>query len=290
MSAAKQIRALALRGAALSCAAVGAAALWQGLRIQTYSLPTALLNRPIRLALLSDLHSGFYGEHQVRLLAAIGKQAPDCICLTGDIVDDKRSWDGALQLLSVIGKAYPCFYVSGNHEWRSGDIAAIKQRIRDCSITVLEGSSQILMLHGQRLKLCGADDPDIGKNIWTSQLKACGARSAFAPFTVFLTHRPEYAPLYQQYPFDLILAGHAHGGQVRLPGVVNGLWAPGQGWLPAYAGGLYSLEAAGPRPSTLIVSRGLCRNLLPRVFNRPELVIVDLLPAAYSEENSKKIL
>ena len=290
MSTAKQIRTLALCGVALSCAAVGATALWQGLRIQTYPLKTALLSRPIRLALLSDLHSGFYGERQVKLLAAIGKQAPDFICLTGDIVDDKRSWAGALQLLSVIGKEYPCFYVSGNHEWRSGDIGSIKQRIRSCSITVLEGSSQLLTLHGQQLKLCGADDPYAGKNIWTSQLKACGVRSAFAPFTIFLTHRPEEAPLYQQYPFDLILAGHAHGGQVRLPGIINGLWAPGQGWLPAYAGGLYPLEATGPRPSTLIVSRGLCRNLLPRIFNRPELVIVDLLPDACSEENSKKTL
>ena len=125
MSTAKQIRTLALCGVALSCAAVGATALWQGLRIQTYPLKTALLSRPIRLALLSDLHSGFYGEHQVKLLAAIGKQAPDFICLTGDIVDDKRSWAGALQLLSVIGKEYPCFYPQLLHHSPGGLLSAL---------------------------------------------------------------------------------------------------------------------------------------------------------------------
>lgn len=81
---------------------------------------------------------------------------------------------------------------------------------------------------------------------------------------------------YQGKGFDLVLAGHAHGGQWRIPGVLNGLLAPDQGLLPAYAGGLYALE-----DTTLVVSRGLAREStrVPRLFNPPELVILDVIPA-----------
>ena len=90
-----------------------------------------------------------------------------------------------------------------------------------------------------------------------------------------LTHRPERVESYRG--FDLILAGHAHGGQWRLPGVVNGLFAPDQGWFPAYAGGEYRLADG----SVMIVGRGLSKEStrVPRFFDRPEVVVVDLVPA-----------
>ena len=91
---------------------------------------------------------------------------------------------------------------------------------------------------------------------------------------MLLSQRPERTECYRDSGFDLVVSGHAHGGQVRLPGMINGLFAPHQGAFPDYAGGLYALGS-----TTLVVSRGLCRNLLPRVFNPPELVALDLLPA-----------
>jgi len=95
-------------------------------------------------------------------------------------------------------------------------------------------------------------------------------------FTLLLSHRPERIEDYLGYPFDLILSGHAHGGQWRLPGIVNGLYAPNQGLFPKYAGGRYDFE-----DTAFLVSRGLAREStkIPRVFNRPELVVVDLIPA-----------
>lgn len=92
-------------------------------------------------------------------------------------------------------------------------------------------------------------------------------------YTILLTHRPERLDVYCQYGFDLVLAGHAHGGQWRIPGIVNGLWAPNQRLFPAYAGGRYEQNG-----TTMIVSRGLAREStwLPRWYNRPELVIIDL--------------
>ena len=106
------------------------------------------------------------------------------------------------------------------------------------------------------------------------QFRACQALTGDSRYTVLLSHRPERTECYRDSGFDLVVSGHAHGGQVRLPGMINGLFAPHQGAFPDYAGGLYALGS-----TTLVVSRGLCRNLLPRVFNPPELVALDLLPA-----------
>jgi len=96
-----------------------------------------------------------------------------------------------------------------------------------------------------------------------------------ALFTIFMAHRPEYIDVYLQYDFDLILSGHAHGGQWRIPGILNGFLAPNQGFFPQYAGGMYEFS-----DKTFIVSRGLAKEStsIPRVFNPPELVIVDIVP------------
>lgn len=90
---------------------------------------------------------------------------------------------------------------------------------------------------------------------------------------MLLSHRPELFETYQKYGFDLVLSGHAHGGQWRIPGVLNGLFAPDQGLFPEYAGGRYDYAEG-----TMIVSRGLAREStpVPRIFNRPEVVIVDI--------------
>lgn len=93
-------------------------------------------------------------------------------------------------------------------------------------------------------------------------------------FTVLLAHRPERIDKYAATgDFDLVVSGHAHGGQVRIPGLINGLFAPNQGFFPKYAGGQYEVDG-----TTLVVSRGLAREStrIPRVFNRPELVLVEI--------------
>ena len=104
---------------------------------------------------------------------------------------------------------------------------------------------------------------------------------------MLLSHRPERVEDYLAYDFDLVLSGHAHGGQWRLPGLVNGLLAPDQGFFPAYAGGLYRLD----ENTDLVVSRGLAREStrVPRIFNPPELVIIDVTPAEKRMLSGKKI-
>ncbi len=267
----------------------GMAACSQKLAVRFYTEVSEKVEEPVRLALIADLHSTFYGEGQEELVRILQEQKPDAVLLTGDIADDKVPHDGTKVLLEAIGTSYPCFYVTGNHEYWSGEEEAIKEMIASYGVTVLEGESCLLDTGTQTIRICGVDDPDgYGQRHqydpeamaeWENQLMRCRLSLEEGQYSVLITHRPELTAYYTHMPeeglpgFDLITAGHAHGGQVRIPGIINGLLAPNQGWFPQYAGGRYELGDA-----VMIVSRGLCRNLLPRVFNRPELVFVDVVP------------
>ena len=224
------------------------------------------------------MHSCDYGEGQAGLLKAVAAEGPDVVLLGGDIVDDDARMDPerAYTAASALAASWPTYYVSGNHEFWSGEADAIKTALEARGVTVLEGACVPVTVDGQTIQLCGVDDPAAGEAVWRAQLERAAAQADPDLFTILLTHRPERVEAYRGRGFDLILAGHAHGGQWRLPGVVNGLLAPDQGLFPPYAGGRYELEGG-----TLIVSRGLAREStrVPRVFNRPELVIIDVTPA-----------
>lgn len=268
-------------GIVLAALAFFTAAFWQGLTVRPYSIETKKVSSTVRLAVLTDLHSSRYGSKQETLIHAVQEQNPDIVLFAGDIADDKLPHDNTKLLLAAIGHSYPCYYVTGNHEFRTGEVEKIKEMFRSCGVTVLGGTAETVMLNQQPLRICGVDDPS-GFSLrkdriaagWKKQFQACQAAARDDVYTVLLSHHPELTTYYRDSGFDLVLAGHAHGGQVRIPGILNGLFAPHQGIFPAYAGGRYQLGH-----TTLIVSRGLCRNHRPRVFNPPELVIIDLLPA-----------
>jgi len=248
------------------------------LSVVTYRVESDKLTSPVRLALVTDLHSCDYGEGQKDLLEQLERAAPDLILLGGDILDDQLPFEKGLEFLRAIGARYPCYYVTGNHEYRTGEIDKVKALVRDCGVTILEGDCATVELTGQKLNLCGADDPDfIGTRATLAQVASARQAATPATFTLLLSHRPELIDDYLPFDFDLILSGHAHGGQWRIPGLLNGLLAPHQGFFPKYAGGLYRFN-----DTSFIVSRGLSRETtrVPRLFNPPELVMIALYPTA----------
>lgn len=259
------------------------------LAVRHYTEISSKVTKPVRLALLTDLHNTLYGKKQRGLLKAIRTAHPDALLFTGDMSDGQMNLEHARLLFFLIGKQLPCYYVSGNHEFWAGSGAATKKIISSYGITVLEGESCLFRANGQTIRICGVDDPARFRQGrywrpeqlegWKKQLSACRASLDQIHYSVLLSHRPELTEYYAHFPsdaasgFDLVLTGHAHGGQVRIPGFANGLFAPNQGFFPPYAGGRYELG-----DTVMIVSRGLCRNLLPRIFNRPELVIINIKP------------
>ena len=254
-------------------------ALDERLILRTYTVVSPKLTAEVRLAVVTDFHSSDNADDVVAMVTSC---APDAVLMVGDMFDDdiaNRPTERTLSLMRQLSAQYPCYYVSGNHEAWTGEMDALYQQTEEAGVTVLRMSSGVLTVRGQRIALCGIPDPYemvfSGAPDTEEQLRQALEDVDSADFTVLLAHRPELLAKYAQFPLDLVVSGHAHGGQVRIPGVLNGLYAPNQGWFPKLAGGAY---AQGGTP--LIVSRGLAvRTRLPRIFNRPEVVLVRCLPA-----------
>ena len=229
---------------------------------------------------MTDLHSCKYGKNQKTLIDAVVKQNPDIVLLGGDIFDDKIPDENTELFLAGIAGKYPCYYVTGNHEYWSRRVDEMLDTLRKYNVTILDGKSETVEVNNQKISISGIDDPDA--NLYTgkgegfyAQLDEINQIKDDSLFTILLAHRPSYVNKYLDYNFDLVLTGHAHGGQWRIPFLLNGVFAPDEGFFPKYAGGQYDFPNG-----KMIVSRGLAREStrVPRIFNRPELVIVNLEP------------
>lgn len=243
--------------------------------VQYYTISTDKVSKNVRIAFIADLHSCYYGENQITLVELINKQKPDIILFGGDIVDDVMPDTNTKILLDNISKLYPCYYVTGNHEYWSGNISNIKKMFKDYGVIVLEGESSKITLNSQKINICGIDDYSVKLKEFTRQLENTRKNRDQSLFTLLLAHRPEEIDRYLKYDYDLILSGHAHGGQWRIPFLLNGLIAPNQGLFPKYAGGDFYFDN-----TAFIISRGLAKEttIVPRIFNPPELVIIDIAP------------
>ena len=280
-------RRITLKGLLIVLAILFAAALDFRLCVRTYEIDSPKISVPLRVALVTDLHSCRFGDGQIDLISAIDNQNPDVILLGGDIFDDVIDDEASEQFIREIAGRYLCFYVTGNHEYWSGagNFADKMEILEEYGVLILSGACEEIVVREERILICGLDDPDFYRirkgvlreeadKIFLDQLDCIGTEAEnYDGFTILLSHRPEYFVDYLNYDFDLALCGHAHGGQWRIPGVLNGLYAPDQGLFPKYAGGRYDSGSM-----TMIVSRGLAREStrIPRIFNRPELVIVNL--------------
>jgi predicted MPP superfamily phosphohydrolase len=250
-----------------------------------YNLNSSLVVKgtSVKIVLISDLHSTIYGKDQSVLIEKIKAEYPDLILLTGDIIDDVVPLTGTELLLSGIKDTAPIYYVTGNHEYMRNDIQEIKDKIESYGVVILSDSFETVNIHDNDMIIAGIEDPYKQKKDTPQYNQNDAMEKAFAGlkdmrvYKILLAHRPENIKLYLKYSFDLIVSGHAHGGQVRLP-FINGLYAPNQGIFPKYAGGLYRHGSA-----VQIVSRGLSVNWLPRVFNPPELVVIVIENPAHAD-------
>ncbi|SFQ47653.1 metallophosphoesterase [Caldicoprobacter faecalis] len=193
---------------------------------------------------------------------------------------DSRYYDvePGLELMKQSVKIAPTYFVTGNHEWWSGEFNALEKALNENGIHVLRNTYARITKGGDEIYIIGIDDPAsqaiYGEAMTTEKkiIQALKRIKKFDAFKILLAHRPELFPLYSSYGFDLVLSGHAHGGQVRLP-FIGGLVAPNQGLFPEYTSGEYKRGN-----STMIVSRGLGNSIIPqRLFNRPEVIVLTLL-------------
>lgn len=282
------------------------------LKIRRYTVLSDKVSRGFKAVHLSDLHESRFGEKQQKLLDTMRREAPDVIFVTGDMVEDGKAYEdqerimsegnAALELLDELVKIAPVYMVYGNHESNIPGTDKLTSEIEALGVNIMHRNGMICPdmveeteICGNRLVICGADDPyfyktevryrrrgikerfredkdthGCGKDRWRQQLRTDFAEvGSEGRLTLLLSHRPEEHRLYRELGFDAAFSGHAHGGQWRLPPFINGIYAPNQGIFPTHAGGIYRYDGF-----THIVSRGLSKKRMIRIFNPPEICVV----------------
>jgi predicted MPP superfamily phosphohydrolase len=225
-----------------------------------------------RISVVSDLHGMEFGEGNARLLRAVREQEPDLIAVTGDVVDDPEQLAILPALARGLTAIAPTYYGTGNHEWATRKVPEIISILEQCGVTVLQNESIPLEQDGQRIILAGIHDPNGRSDQKQLPQLAEELRAEYEdPFVLLLAHRNTYFATYARCEIDLTLAGHGHGGIIRLP-FTDGLISTDRTLFPTWTSGLYELDGA-----QMVVSRGLGNTPgFFRLFNRPHLPLVVL--------------
>lgn len=228
------------------------------------------LDEDLKVIHLSDLHNKMFGDNQEILVDKIKKLNPDIIVITGDIIDSRRyNEKPAIILMEKLIRIAKVYYVAGNHEIRAGVYEDLKERFTKIGIDVVEDRLTTLKLKDEYIDLIGLKDLQIDE--LNDKLKYILKKENSNNYKMLIVHRPEAIKFYSENKIDMVFAGHAHGGQIRIP-LVGGVIAPGQGLFPKYTEGAHKVD-----DTTMIVSRGLGNSGFPfRILNRPEIVLVKL--------------
>ena len=234
-----------------------------------------------RIVQVSDLHNNMYGINQSYLISRIKAANPDIIVITGDLVDrNTADVDNAMAFVERAVQIAPVFYVSGNHE------ADILDKYKDLMIRMgkvgvveLENQTYSIVSGEGTITIAGIRDPafDWGRSsveVADAEIKKAMEGTDSKQVTILLSHRPELLKTYAENGMDLVLTGHAHGGQVRLP-FIGPIYSPSQGLFPKFTSGLYS-----EGETQMYVSRGIGNGIAPYRFNDgPELAVLIFEPA-----------
>ena len=285
-------RTVTVCGCVLLCILLGIELFYSNtvLTVSEYRMESQKVSAPIRIVLLTDLHGRSFGKENVRLLDTIAAQQPDLIALTGDIFNKDADTDEVNRMCGFIQKAAeiaPVYFGLGNHEAErvatyDGDLL---ERIRQSGAVVLEAEYLDLEINGTPVRIGGymgyyrtphlnTKDPVL--KIWYERFFSDFENTD--RFKILLNHIPtnwvDWGGI-DTFPVDLVLSGHYHGGLIRIPFLEQGLVAPYVGLFPPYTKGMFTGSKA-----TCILTTGLAGSRLPRLFNPPEIAVVDILPAA----------
>ena len=236
------------------------------LTVKRFSFESKKAGGKVRIVQLSDLHGKSFSRGNRRLIKRVKALAPDVICVTGDIIHNykPKGVERAVALVRELAAVCPVLYVSGNHEMRNKGYREFRQRLAEAGARVLDDRAE---------KVCGVTFVGVNcaslKNGTPARLlEEC--ERAGEDCRVLLAHMPHCVQNYKGY--DLVLSGHAHGGQWRIPFTKVGIYAPGQGLFPKYTAGVYREHG-----TVMLVSRGLGNSQFPlRLFNPPQIVVAEI--------------
>ena len=249
-----------------------------------YIVRTSNINSKIRIIQLTDLHNSTFGKENERLIRKVEEQNPDLICITGDLLNmEEENVDIATNLISKLSSNYPVYVSLGNHElgYKYAETEDLIDKFEDAGAYVLDFDYKDININGENIRIGGLYGYDLPETNEVSRDNEAEFLSNFQntkDYKLLLTHMPYgwyQAGSLDYWDIDLVLTGHTHGGQVRIP-FLGGLYAPDIGWFPGREMGLYYSE---DMERVMVLSRGLgSTEYIPRFNNIPEIVVVDVLP------------
>lgn len=242
----------------------------------------------VKFVVLADLHNHQYGQNNEKLLDKIDEIKPDFIIVAGDMMIAKPGYnlDISLDLIGRLADKYRIYYGMGNHEYRlklykeqyPGMYDEFYKFIMKHNVTLLENESCSIDVDNKKLNITGLEiERNYYKRFVSTKMEKEYIENLIKgkkddEYTVLIAHNPEYFNAYSSWGANLTLAGHVHGGMVRLP-FLGGVISPKIRIFPKYDAGLFERDG-----KKMIVSRGLGMHTIPvRVNNRAELVVVELL-------------
>lgn len=235
--------------------------------VESAKLPTAFDG--FKIVQLSDLHGADFGD---KLYEEVRALSPDIIALTGDFITDAEDLAAVDKLVSKLVTIADVYYISGNHDYGSGEIEALTEILERYGVNFLRNEYGLIERDGAHIVIAGVEDPNSWAEMKMPDELAREISEEYPDtYTLLLAHRNYWAEEYPSLPVDLILCGHTHGGIIRLPGV-GGILSTDRTLFPDYEAGEYFCGQY-----EMVVSRGLGNSILiPRLFNIPEIVSVTL--------------
>lgn len=236
-------------------------------KVNIYSnkIPT---DSSIRILQISDIHNK--NLNNTGLIQYIKESNIDMVVLTGDIIDaNTKDFDYIYSFLDSLISINPnVYFVSGNHEWRNSNKDEFIDYLNNKKLINLNNSNEIFKKNNMKINVCGIDDPYSNHEDTYLAFKDIDLKY----FTILLSHSPNVLIKYEHIKSDLILCGHTHGGQIRVP-LIGGIIAPGQGFFPKYDKGLYELGD----DNSLYIDSGLGTSTLPvRFLNKSQISLIVL--------------
>lgn len=255
------------------------------LKCSYYSIEDERIAHPFRIVMLSDLHNSIFGENNEKLVQKVMKQDPNIVMITGDLINEtEKDLNIALELIEMLSKRATVYVSMGNHEInyqkRYGtDIAALYEK---AGAKVLDFEYEDIEVNGQMIRLGGVYGYCLAERYLSSGEAKAEEVSFLKEFQgtdlyiVLMCHMPVTWIIngsLNEWDCDLVLCGHAHGGQIRIP-FIGGLYAPDQGYFCGKEEGLYYSD---DHKKIMVLTRGLGNTEnIPRINNTPEIVVIDI--------------
>ncbi len=248
-----------------------------------YQISSEKISKPFCIVQITDLHNSEFGADNEKLIALVEEQSPNLILATGDLLNsDEENVEILLNLLEKLCVIAPTYISYGNHEkdYESNYGVNFKEICKSAGAIVLEKEYQDIVVNGTEIRLGGIFGYCVPeKHLATDEAdpEECAFLNEFQnteKYSILMCHMPVVwiDEGVNEWDVDCVIAGHAHGGEVRIPGL-SGVYAPDMGWFPGKLDGVFYSES---ERNTLVLSRGLgTAGKIPRINNVPEVVVVE---------------